>query len=238
MFAFWSISGSTPTGTPFFEVYDEQTPSPGGGPWTLDAKAWYVWDYGGGGPGHAIEVDAFNRTDNVFIPDFFVDVLPDGPPDARDLRAGGPLSRIANYDGYVDTERLTNPVQIRAREIIGDGEVQYEFLRWLVVGRLSSGTPLPFVDNDRIFAHPSNIMRAFAIYNRIILGALPPPTPPGRVVVQPEGGYIIGIPAGQPFTLIPWTGGPPVPVGGDDPPILKQILERIVNIEGRLHGLK
>jgi hypothetical protein len=223
------VLGSSPTGTPFFEVYNERTPSPGGGPWTLDAKAWYVWNYGGGGGEHAVEVDAFSRTDNRFIPDFFVDVLPDGPPDPSDPTAGGPLSRIANYDGYVATGPLTKPVEIRAREIIGDGTERYRFVRWVEVESLTSGEPMPFVDNDRIIVHPGNIMRAFAIYNR-----LPPmPPPPIRpVVVLPEGGYIVRV-GGQLYFLIPWTGGGPRPV---DPPILKQILERLDRMELGLRG--
>ena len=122
-----------------------------------------MWNYGGGGGEHAVEVDAFSRTENRFIPDFFVDVLPDGPPDPTDPTAGGPLSRIANYDGYVATGTLTKPVEIRAREIIGDGTERYRFVRWVEVESLTSGEPMPFVDNDRIVVHPGNIMRAFAI---------------------------------------------------------------------------
>jgi hypothetical protein len=232
VFAFWSVAGSSPTGTPLLEVYTDMTPAPGGGPWDLQAKAWYVWDYGTGSGPHAIEVDAFSRTDNNFIPDFFVDVSPDGPPTPGDPEAGGSLSRIANYDGYVITDTLANPVEIRARELIGDGLLRYRFSHWVAVTSLTSGQPRPTVDGDRITAHRSNIMRAFAIYDR---DPVAPPTIQ-QVTLPRFGGIILGpAPAGQPYIIIPFGGGPK-PVGGDDPPLFRQIWAGLRGLVKRLVG--
>jgi hypothetical protein len=161
--------GSSPAGTPLQEVYPSRTPAPGGGPWTLNAKAWYVWNWNSAGPGggqgeHFVEIDAFSRTNNDFIPDYFVDVEPDGAPDPghSDL---GPLTYMANEDGYLGTEKLEKPISITARDVIGDRYSRYQFVQWQVIPTFSSGSPMPAVNGNTITIPPRSALKAYAIYD-------------------------------------------------------------------------
>lgn len=211
VFAFWSVNGRSSTGTPLFETYSIRNPSPGGGPWNLQAKAWYVWNYGGGGGGNVIEIDAFSITDNDFIPDYFVDVAPDGPPEM------GALTTIANEDGYVDTDRINKAetLYIKARNIIGDGPYQYRFVQWSVVDSLTSGDPLPRVYRAEIIAHTGNIMKATAMYERISIQQPP-------VLERFSWGFLFGNLADGSYIIIRPGDLPPIPVGPVDPFITKR----------------
>jgi len=154
---------------PYRDIPGGRTPLIGGVPGELEAKAWYVWDRhledGTDRPGeHGVEIDAFSRTSNDFISDYFVDVSPDGSSDPShpDL---GPLSFTANEDGYVSTEKLKDPITITAREVIGDGFYRYHFVGWHVISRFTDGSPMPVDNGNSITIYPQNTMKAYAMYD-------------------------------------------------------------------------
>jgi hypothetical protein len=231
VFEFWSVNGSSSTGIPFRAVPGGLSPSLsiGGGPWMLNAKAWYVWDRNSGegptGPGERdVEIDAFNWTSNDFIPDYFVDIAPDGPSDPShgDL---GPLTYTANEDGYISTEGLKEPITIKARGQFGDGYYRYQFSHWQVIR--SSGSPLPEVNDSTITVHLQNTLKAYAIYDQVA-------EDPGEVedVLRPF--VIVTNPDGTPLVIADPLGGiRPIPPRGPDD--LKQIVEMLHKIENDLH---
>jgi len=213
-------------------VDDGRTPSIsiGGGQWTLNAKAWYVWDRnsgeGGGGTGeHGVEIDAFNWISNDFIPNYFVDITPDGAPDPShpDL---GPLTYTANEDGYVSTENLTEPITIKARRQFGDGYDRYQFSHWQVIHRFTSGSPMPEINGSTITVHPRNTMKAYAIYDQVAADI--PEVEKVEDVLR--GYFLFGLLAdGTIVNIDPLGGLQPIPTRGPDD--LKRFVETLHRIE-------
>jgi hypothetical protein len=226
VFAFWSVNGLSSTRIPFRLIPDGRIPSISLGrePWTLNAKAWYVWDRNsggkGGGPGeHGVEVDAFNWTSNDFIPDYFVDIGPDGPPEPRyaDL---GPLTYTVNEDGYVSTESLTEPITIKARMQFEDASSRYQFSHWQIIHRFTSGNPIPEVNGSTITVHRQNTMKAYAIYDQVMADV----REPGQVEDALRT-YALYDQAGRPFIFVGPLGEPqPLPL--EDTMRLIEILQQ------------
>lgn len=228
-FAFWSIAGSSPEGARLQIVPDGQTPSIAGDSWTLNAKAWYVSLRNpigkGGWPGeHVVEIDAFSETANDFIPDYFVDINPDGTPDPGHSDMG-PLTYTANEDGYVGTDQLKDPISITAREVIGDGYFRYSFVKWQVVPTFSSGSPMPEVNGNTLTIYPQNTSKAYAIYDTTEV-KIP------QIEVLPETYVLVSDRADLPVVVVDPNGRPrPIDPG---PYELKQIIEVLHRIESDL----
>jgi len=234
VFAFWSINSLSGAGTPHRMVTDGRTPSIyiGGGPGGLDAKAWYVWDRNSSGDGggigeHGVEIDAFDWTNNDFLPNDFVDISPDGPQDPEHANPG-PLTYTANEDGYVSTESLTEPITIKARGQFRDGNFRYQFAHWQVIHRFTSGIPMPEVNGSTITVHPQNTMKAYAIYGQVVEDFIEPKKVedvlrPFAIAVGRDGIPILFAP---PF--------PPIPPRSDD---LRLMVEMLHRIENDLHKL-
>ena len=230
VFTMWSVTGSSPIGTPLREVYDERTPSPGGGPWTLNATAWYAWDWNSGGKDGGlgepvVEIDAFSRTNRDFIPDYFVDINPDGEPDPAHSNLG-PLTYMANEDGYIHTGELKDPITITAREVIGDSYVRYQFVEWQVISRFTSGSPMPVDNGNSITIHPQNTLKANAIYDVAEVN-IP------EVEIVPSS-YALYDRAGRPFLVIGPLGDPQPPLPLED---VRRIAEMMQRAEKDLHKL-
>jgi hypothetical protein len=176
----------------------------------IEATALYYWDFGDGEGDHAVFVDAFDDANQQFIPDDFVDVIPD---DER-----GSLTAEAN-NGRLSTNVIENAV-IRARTPTGDNiYLQYRFSRWTNEQDLSRISPktVPTIMGRDIRIRQGSVIAALAHYNPTAGAAVPP------VEVPPEGGYIIGIPADGPFIFVP-LGGLPRPVGPWDPTLFAALL--------------
>ena len=250
-FEFWSINGLSSNGWSFrFDPDGGRAPLIGiGGQWTLKAKAWYAWDRnpgpGPGGPGeHGVEIDAFDFTmSNDFLPNDFVDIgSPDGAPDQShpDLEQ---LTAIANQDGYISTENLTNPITITARKQFDDEHHlnRYQFSHWQVISRSASGSRMPEVNGRTITVHRQNKMKAYAFYHgsRQDIAVNPEVERPGHVYVwftvvrdpgQVEDMFrpvVIGVDRnGFPIVEI-GPDGNPRPVGDPTGPYVKQLVEML-----------
>lgn len=228
IFEFWSVNGLSSTGTPFRLIPDGRTPSIsiGGGPWTLNAKAWYVWDRNSGEKGsgageYSVDIDAFNWTSNDFMPDYFVDIVPDGPPHPRHADLG-PLTYQANEDGYVSTESFAEPITIKARRHFQNAFSQFQFSHWHVIR--SSGTPLPEVNGSTITVYPQNTMKAYAIYDQLAVDI-----PQVEKVEDQLRPYVLYDRAGHPFLIIGPLGDPQPPLPLEDVKRLAAMLHRIEN---------
>lgn len=176
----------------------------------IDAKAIYYWDFGGGGGPHAVYVDAFDDTNQEFIPDDFVDVIPDDD--------SGSLTREAN-NGRLSTEKIGASI-IRARSPTGDSIYrQYGFARWTNEQDLSRIGPetVPTIAGADIRIRQGSVIAALAHYAPVRGSDIP------KVVIPPEGGTVIGNPADGPYIYIPF-GGTPTPIGPMDPTLLASIL--------------
>ena len=192
----------------------------------IEATAFYFWDFGDGRGPHAIFIDAFNDTTQEFIPDDFVDVIPDDEK--------GTMTANAN-NGSLGTDGIANAV-VRARTPAGDTiYMQYQFNRWVNeqdLSRISSDT-VPTIEGRDIRIRSGSVIAALAHYNQIQGSPVP------RIDIPGEGGFIIGIPADGPFIFVPY-GGTPQPVGPWDPTLFNAIISpaQIKQISMQVDDLK
>jgi len=180
IFAFWSLSAhdmQSFQSSAHIQTGNVANDSHFGGVWTVSAKAYYVWNFGQGGGPNAIEIDAFDVQAGDFIPDDFVDVVPD---------QNGRLTGEAN-NGYIDTSAeipQSASITITSRDVIPGKKFGY----WLNISSLlysadpkspaTVGTPNP----HDIVAHNNDIVVAFAFYNEV---KQQPSMPPREYLYNP-----------------------------------------------------
>ncbi len=179
VFLFWSLT-----------AYDSQTLQraaqiqPGavandahiGGQWTINATAYYSWDFPSGGGPNALIIDAFDIQAGDFIPDDFVDAKPDPT---------GQLTIEAN-NGFIDTSNEIAPqgpgapppppsLTVSARDSLPAKKFAY----WLYFPGIASqfvtnypGYPptVGFPNPRDIVVHNGDVVVAIAFYTEV-----PPP---------------------------------------------------------------
>lgn len=216
VFSFWSVVARTATASPggggmrtvFADVFYDLDPPPVVGltvTAVVEATAWYVWDFGGGPGAHGAYLDAFDVTEGQFIPDDFVDVVPDSS-----------LTPQAN-DGLLPTATLDKQ-SVVARDPTGDvPPPRYFFREWRALVELEvPGSNPPSIQVERITLHQNNVINAVAFYEQRQSG------PFQRVFEPREWTYIIGNLADGPLVIFgPF--GPPRPIGPWDPTVLKAL---------------
>ena len=187
-FAFWSYAARTPNSQPNGTEFLGNSTL--GGDFEIDAKAWYMWNQGGGPGPNAMFVDAFCLELNDYIPDWFVDVYPDPGPQTYSPESDGlvgPLTRALNEDGYLatDTQVPKGGIEVKARGVIGDPPMlrAYTFAGWIFI--TLPGFPMQQANDAVIDVPQSSIIFARALYIRN--PPVPPPTPPPPPVVVPFG---------------------------------------------------
>jgi hypothetical protein len=203
-FRFWSLTeqqNGIDTTRRSIRGTNDFNASYGAGDILIKATAFYYWDFGSGPGGHAVYVDAFNETKQEFIPDDFVDVIPDNEK--------GSLTREAN-NGRLDTEPIEKPgVVIRARNPTGDNLIpMYQFNTWTNEQDLSRFGPetVPIIEGADIRVHQGSVISALAHYAEI--------SPQIPVIDWPLGAWLIlGKPVDGSIIVIPRGGGGPTPVG-------------------------
>lgn len=197
VFAFMSVtfrsaSGGSPGGTIFNRTAELDLPCPG--QWTAEARAWYVWNFGGGPGDNGVYIDAFDVIAGNFIPDDFVDVSPDRT---------GTLTDAAN-DGFIDTDLLTETEVITARERLERGFLR--FSSWLTVDSLTwPPDEGPTIEDSRITVHKSDRIVAFAFYYE----------GESRIAVQPITPVLVWALTDAGWQLVPYSPWGPPPVGPD-----------------------
>jgi hypothetical protein len=155
-----------------------------GGPWSMIATAYYVYDFGSGTGDNVVVVDAYDIQLGDFIPDDFVKVSPD--------TKGLPLTTQANQLGFIDTSKQIPQgrdkqgqdlsINIKADDILPAKQFAY----WqgcqdpaFFFANDKNSPPLigtPPADRHDIIAHYYDIVVAYAFYNE---------TPP-QVTVPPN----------------------------------------------------
>lgn len=201
----------------------------------IEATAIYYWDFDDGEGEHAVFLDAFDDTNQQFIADDFVDVIPDDEV--------GILTGEAN-NGRLRTEMIESAV-IRARTPTGDNiYLQYQFSRWSNeqdLSRFGSET-VPTIKGRDIRIRRSSVIAALAHYNPIGGAAIPQVEPP------PEGGHVIMV-GSQLYLFVPLLpiGGPPRPIGDPDPLLLatlisssqvRQLTAQIDDLQKRIEAIE
>lgn len=170
VFAFWSVQGGTNGGNP---VGSSLSPSPRGfsvpvgSDGNAQAVAHYVWDFGNGGGGNAVYIDAFDQ-DTGFFPEDFVNVSPEDGKSHSDPQS---LYWKAN-DGYLNTD-----TDVTQNETITAFDVgQRKFKYWLEVTALTFPSPNgPGVQGTDLSIMPACRMVAFAVYGTVATGPVLPP---------------------------------------------------------------
>ena len=164
--AFWSVS-AVDTTPPYqssaqIQAGNVANDSHVGGNWRVTAKAYYVWNQGGGGGDHALLIDAFDINAQDFLGDDFVTADPD---------PNGTLIVAAN-DGYINTStQIAKSIDLRIGAVdIPRVKVGFEFIYWFPVKALTHsndpkepvtiGSPVP----RDIHVHFNDIAVAFAFY--------------------------------------------------------------------------
>jgi hypothetical protein len=192
-------------------------------PLYIYANAFYYWDFGGGPGSHAVYLDAFDTTNQVFIPDDFVDVIPDNS--SRDLTA------LAN-NGMLITDDIKEAI-IRARtpltNLVADSrnlsEAQMKFLKWWNMQDLRRSDPnadpntVPTINDGDIDIKQGSVISALAAYDR------GDPKNTGPNLNWTEGGYIeFGTPSDGLVILLP-PGRGPIVIGPWGPRNLRESTE-------------
>lgn len=189
----------------------------------VEATAIYYWNFGDGGGGHAVYIDAFDETNQEFMSDDFVDILPDEPPEY-------PLTAEAN-NGRLMTETIESVI-IRARPVL---RVFHEFSMWTNeqdLSRIDMGRTRPVIAGSDIRVRSGSVIAAVAHYVVNTSRAVP-------VQVPREGGLIIGNPSDGPFIFWP-VGGSPTPVGPWDPTVLFAMMSagQIAQLQGQIAAMQ
>lgn len=175
--AFWSVR-AVDSAAPYQRSAQIQTnsvanDSHAGGSWRITARAYYVWNQGGGPGNHALLIDAFDIDAGDFLADDFVTVTPDDPRQSLTLAAN---------DGYLNTSQQILPgveLTVAATDIAYVGRSGYGFQYWLPISALThSGDPAhpatigaPTVRD--ILVHRDDIIMAFAMYQPAVAAPLP-----------------------------------------------------------------
>jgi hypothetical protein len=237
-FGFWSVKesvngiflrGSSNSSNEFSVSYVE-------GDIRIEATAIYYWNFGDGAGEHAVFIDAFDDTNQEFIAQDFVDVIPDNEK--------GTLTAEAN-EGRLSTEAIEKTgVLIRARSTIRNSIVNgFNFSAWSNEQDLSRFGPetVPFVDRTDIRLRRGSVIAALAHYYFF--------EHPFPRVNWPQGWrQLIGNPVDGPVFFVPPGGSPgPGPIGPWDtaaPGILLsssqlgQLAEMIADLQKRIETLE
>ena len=179
VFVFWSLNAADPIShqsAAQIQTGNIANDSHMGGQWTINAKAYYVWNFGAGPGDNVLEIDAFDIQAGDFIPDDFVDASPD---------PGGALTVKAN-NGIIDTTTdIPGPpaplpagspappsLKVSARDTLPAKKFGY-WLYWPNISPLflsyysnppaTVGTPNP----HDIVVHHNDIVVAIAFYNEV-----------------------------------------------------------------------
>jgi len=221
---FWSLTSQDSTSSQRSAQIQTGTvanDSHSGGIWTVAAKAYYIPDFAGGGPGpggdDAILIDAFDIQLGDFIPDDFVDVQPD---------PNGKLTLDAN-NGFLDTTaQITagNPITIVSRDALP----QKQFAYWLAPFNANSSVGVGAPDRHDLVVHHNDLAYAISFYNE---------TQQPRFVPPYEAAY-------DWLWWLKTRGGlvPPVPPWGPPDPWMQQILAAVSvgaaasQVAGRIRG--
>jgi hypothetical protein len=212
-FAFWSVFGGSTGGVPIGGTVsrDRGVTAAVGEDGNANATAYYVWDFGSGPGANAVLIDAFDK-DTGFIPDPFVDVIPDDGLGHTDKKS---LWWKAN-DGYLKTEDpgadITRDETLRAFDTTESA--QRRFIRWMEIEGLTSPTQNgPTISGNDLAVMPACRVVAFAVYESLAKQPMKIPDVPrtGGIWVSPgvmvdAGGWGIPFGGGPPVPIGPWTG--------------------------------
>jgi hypothetical protein len=179
IFAFWSLSAhdmqSSQTSAQIQGGGTTANDSHSGGQWVISAKAYYIWNFaGGGGTGGGgdtpLLIDAFDIQLGDFIGDDFVDVTPD---------QNGTLTADAN-NGFINTTAdiaQGSSLKVVARDALPAKAFGY----WFNISALQlDGDPnnpatIGMPGNHDIVVHHNDRVVAFAFYNEVKQPQFVPP---------------------------------------------------------------
>jgi hypothetical protein len=178
IFAFWSLSAhDTQSSQTSAQIQTGTTAndSHSGGQWAISAKAYYIWNFVGGGNGNGgghtpLLIDAFDIQAGDFIGDDFVDATPD---------PGGTLTGEAN-NGFIDTTAdiaAGSSLKVVARDALAAKAFGYWFniAPLQINGNSASPATVGAPGTHDIVVHHNDRVVAFAFYNEVKQQQFVPP---------------------------------------------------------------